>query len=72
MVRCIDTGVFFYPPALVWASLGVAAIASGAAMAAVPRGRGLAIAVLVIGIFLLAMALVGPPYRTCAQFDFLR
>jgi hypothetical protein len=71
-VRCIDTAVFFYPPALLWASLGVGAIAAGAAMASYPTGRRLAIVLLVIGTVLLATALAGPPYRTCAQFDFLR
>jgi cell division protein FtsW (lipid II flippase) len=71
-VRCIDTAVFFYPPALVWASLGVAAIAAGAALTPVSTGRRVAIPLLVIGIALLAIALIGPPYRTCAQFDFSR
>ena len=71
-VRCIDTAVFFYPPALLWASLGVGAIAAGAAMTPSPTGRRVAIPLLVIGIVLLATALVVPPYRTCAQFDFLR
>jgi peptidoglycan/LPS O-acetylase OafA/YrhL len=68
-VRCIDTAVFYYPPALIWASLGVAA---GAAMVPAPAGRRIAIPLLIVGIVLLAIALVGPPYRTCAQFDFFR
>jgi cell division protein FtsW (lipid II flippase) len=71
-VRCIDTAVFFYPPALGWASLGVAAIAAGAALTPVSTSRRVAIPLLVIGIVLLAIALVGPPYRTCAQFDLSR
>ena len=71
-VRCIETAVFYYPPTLIWASLGVAGIAGGAAMASAPAGRRVAIPVMVIGIVLLAVAMVGPPYRTCAQFDFLR
>jgi hypothetical protein len=41
-------------------------------MTPVSTGRRVAIPLLVIGIVLLAVALVGPPYRTCAQFDFLR
>lgn len=70
-VRCIDSPVFYYPLALIWASLGVAAIAAGASMT-VPAVRRVAIPLLFIGIVLLAIALVGPPYRTCAQFDFFR
>ena len=70
-VRCIDTPVFYYPLALVWASVGIASIAAGAAMASVPGGRRLAIALLLIGVVLAAVALVGPPYRTCSQFMML-
>ena len=68
LVRCIDTPVFYYPPALIWASLGVIAITSGAAMASAPGGRRAAIPTLLIGIVLLVTALIGPPYRTCSQF----
>ena len=71
-VRCIDTAVFYYPPALIWASLGVAAIAGGASVASAPAGRRVAIAMMVIGILVLAVALVGPPYRSCAQFGLFR
>jgi cell division protein FtsW (lipid II flippase) len=71
-VRCIDSPVFYYPQALIWASLGVAAIAAGAAMTPAPAGRRVAIPLLVIGVVLLAIALVGPPYRTCAQFEIFR
>jgi peptidoglycan/LPS O-acetylase OafA/YrhL len=67
-IRCIDTPVFYYPPALILASLGVAAIAAGAGMHAVPAGRRLAIPLLLVGVVVVAVALVGPPYRTCSQF----
>lgn len=67
-IRCIDTPVFYYPVALIWASLGVTAIAAGPALAPVPAGRRLAIPLLLIGVFLVAVALVGPPYRSCGQF----
>jgi len=71
-VRCIDTAVFYYPPALLWASLGVTAMSAGAALTSDPTGRRVGIPLLIIGIVLLAVALVGPPYRSCAQFDFGR
>jgi hypothetical protein len=71
-VRCIDTPVFYYPLALIWASLGATAIAAGAAITPVPTGLRVAVPLLLIGIVLLAIALVGPPYRTCSQFDFPR
>ncbi len=70
-VRCIDTPVFYYPLAVVWASVGSAFIAAGAAMASVPGGRRLAVPLLLIGVVLAAVALVGPPYRTCSQFVML-
>ena len=71
-VRCIDTAVFYYPPALIWASLGVTALAAGASTVSLSANRRVAIPLLVIGIVLLSVALVGPPYRNCAQVEFLR
>jgi hypothetical protein len=67
-IRCIDTPVFYYPPALIWASLGIAAIAAGATLDPLPSGRRFAIPLLLMGVVLVAAALIGPPYRTCSQF----
>jgi len=69
-VRCIDTPVFYYPLAVIWASVGIASIAAGAAIA-VPTRRRYAVPLLLIGVVLVAVALVGPPYRTCSQFMML-
>jgi len=70
-VRCIDTPIFYYPLAVIWASLGIASIAAGAAIAPVPTRRRYAVPLLLIGVVLVAVALVGPPYRTCSQFMML-
>ena len=68
LARCIDTPAFYYTPALIWASLGVAAIAFAAALTSMPAGWRIAIPTTLIGVVLIVTALVGPPYRTCGQF----
>ena len=66
-LRCIDSAVIYYPPALVWAGIGVALLTFGGAtlLARAPR---LGAATLVTGVAGLSVALAGPPFRTCTDF----
>jgi hypothetical protein len=66
--RCIDTPVFYHPPALVGAAIGVGLIATGAATM-IGAGRAwLGILLLSIGVVLLSAVLSGAPFRACGQF----
>ncbi|TMC29327.1 MAG: hypothetical protein E6J19_05285 [Chloroflexi bacterium] len=63
--RCIDSPAFYDPGALVWAALGAGALAAGAVFIGSRHSRpGAALAVM--GVTLLAYAIVGPPYKACA------
>ena len=66
-IRCIDSPVFYYPPALVWAGVGVALLTFGGATVLTGARSG-AVLALLVGIVALSVALTGPPFRTCTEF----
>jgi len=68
-VRCIDTPVFYYPPALIGAAVAVGIVTIGAATAREPGRVRLGVLLIALGVLVLAVVIVGPPYRTCGQFQ---
>lgn len=69
--RCIDSPEVYYPPTLGYAWAGVALVFLGATQLAQSR-RGVWVAIVLVGLLLLAFSLTGPPFKTCGQFEGLR
>jgi peptidoglycan/LPS O-acetylase OafA/YrhL len=69
--RCIDSPEFYYPPALAYAWGGAALLFLGGTQLAHHR-RGVWVALVLLGVLLLAFALAGPSFKTCGPFEGLR
>ena len=66
-VRCIDSGPFDDPRAVVWTATGAGLLTAGAVVFGSGRMR-VGATVALIGLLVLAYGIVGPPYKSCGQF----
>lgn len=69
ITKCMDSPAFLNPQPLAWAGAGVGLLAAGAVLRGSAQHRGVAVIALAVGVVFLALALAGPPYHSCAQYQ---